>query len=118
MVVVLTGPVVVAVDVEAGWVDQALFAWRQHFHGGRASWQMGHVAVIHLAAGGPSRALASGPTLGSMDSERRQFELLWLAGALCVLLYGGGLSAYQPLYSPRPSPRKHGLACRAPPLFP
>ena len=36
-------------------------------------------------------------------------ELLLLPGALCVLLYGGGLSAYQPLYPFRPSSHKYGF---------
>ena len=41
-------------------------------------------------------------------------ELLLLPGALCVLLYGGGLSAYQPLYPCRPSSHKYGFFSRAP----
>ena len=41
-------------------------------------------------------------------------ELLWLPGALCVLLYGGGLSAYQPLYPFRPTSHKYGFLSRAP----
>ena len=41
-------------------------------------------------------------------------ELLWLPGALCLLLYGGGLSAYQRLDSSRPSPHKYGFLSRAP----
>ena len=41
-------------------------------------------------------------------------ELLLLPGALCVLLYGGGLSAYQPLYPFRPSSHKYGFFSRAP----
>ena len=41
-------------------------------------------------------------------------ELLLLPGALCVLLYGGGLSAYQPLYPFRPTSHKYGFLSRAP----
>ena len=41
-------------------------------------------------------------------------ELLLLPGALCVLLYGGGLSAYQPRYPSRPSSHKYGFFSRAP----
>ena len=41
-------------------------------------------------------------------------ELLLLPGALCVLLYGGGLSAYQPLYPFRPSSHKYGFFSCAP----
>ena len=43
-----------------------------------------------------------------------KFELMWFPGALCVLLYGGGLSAYQPLYPFRPSSHKYGFFSRAP----
>ena len=41
-------------------------------------------------------------------------ELLWLPGALWLLLYGGGLSAYQPRYPSRPSSHKYGFFSRAP----
>ena len=41
-------------------------------------------------------------------------ELLLLPGAPCILLYGGGLSAYQPLYPFRPSSHKYDFFSRAP----
>ena len=86
-----------------------------------ASWPFWVVWGGFLLAGTFGAGIWPSGLLGPPKLESRlrwppalKSELLLLPGALCVLLYGGGLSAYQPLYPFRPSSHKYGFYSRAP----
>ena len=97
--------------------DFVVFSWLLE-HPGHFGWFRAGLLLSGTFGAGiwPSRLDLGPPKLESCLRwpPALKSELPLLSWALCVLLYGGGLSAYQPLYPFRPTSHKYGFFSRAP----